>query len=660
MKRGGGKKPNGLFNIDFDTGVNADIDENDSDLEAELMALAGNNAVKRPQRKKPIPQKNFDAMVAESMKDVPSDDDISVDENDPDLLSELNEIVGEDEVEDSSPPEVEPPSAESPPSADLELLEKRFEMYEAAEKHAKETGETSKARRYARGKNTVKDMIKQVKSGKPININDIPPEVKISKAQPAESEATPKEPNIMEIEHAEALPTPSSPEKISPEKEMDTSLPSVDENLLSLLKQRHMQYKMAALKAKKSNDVQSAVSYLKTAKQFEHVMEAVQNGQAVDISQMPGPPEVESPKVEEKMQQSTEVHGNQIPNSRADQQMQILLLRQKQFKQAALKAKNKGELTQAKEFLRTAKGFDKLIEAASCGLPVDFSTLPLPPDEKSQLDKDKSQILIRFDMVSADDCLDDDPSSTDILTRLEHQLQKQLKMCLTTRDHNKTLGDVAGTNRFERLALNVTKDLDVIRLAKKTPGAGVPKFHYENKDFSVVKSFTELTDNELEIAILRGINYNTETPKDIDTYVKFSFPWPQESPFTEKTATIKDTNNPEYDATFMVPINRTQRSCQRAFKRHAVKFEVYSKGCCLGASDFCCCFSGWFRSDTLLGTVTVKLQNLETQCELHESYDLMDGRKKTGGKLEVRMRLRHPIVTQEVEQIHEKWLVIGS
>ncbi|XP_045472005.1 coiled-coil and C2 domain-containing protein 1-like isoform X2 [Harmonia axyridis] len=769
MKRGGGKKPNGLFNIDFDTGVNADIDENDSDLEAELMALAGNNAVKRPQRKKPIPQKNFDAMVAESMKDVPSDDDISVDENDPDLLSELNEIVGEDEVEDSSPPEVEPPSAESPPSADLELLEKRFEMYEAAEKHAKETGETSKARRYARGKNTVKDMIKQVKSGKPININDIPPEVKISKAQPAESEATPKEPNIMEIEHAEALPTPSSPEKISPEKEMDTSLPSVDENLLSLLKQRHMQYKMAALKAKKSNDVQSAVSYLKTAKQFEHVMEAVQNGQAVDISQMPGPPEVESPKVEEKMQQSTEVHestpeenaqsppaslgealaqcvdfykkqeekakseenaskarrigriikqfeqaikqnkagrpvavdelpvppgfpplqgpkpapvstgpdasgpsseasspkpsapkhqstrntGNQIPNSRADQQMQILLLRQKQFKQAALKAKNKGELTQAKEFLRTAKGFDKLIEAASCGLPVDFSTLPLPPDEKSQLDKE-------FDMVSADDCLDDDPSSTDILTRLEHQLQKQLKMCLTTRDHNKTLGDVAGTNRFERLALNVTKDLDVIRLAKKTPGAGVPKFHYENKDFSVVKSFTELTDNELEIAILRGINYNTETPKDIDTYVKFSFPWPQESPFTEKTATIKDTNNPEYDATFMVPINRTQRSCQRAFKRHAVKFEVYSKGCCLGASDFCCCFSGWFRSDTLLGTVTVKLQNLETQCELHESYDLMDGRKKTGGKLEVRMRLRHPIVTQEVEQIHEKWLVIGS
>lgn len=44
----------------------------------------------------------------------------------------------------------------------------------------------------------------------------------------------------------------------------------------------------------------------------------------------------------------------------------------------------------------------------------------------------------------------------------------------------------------------------------------------------------------------------------------------------------------------------------------------------------------------------------------HFLFQLMDGRKKTGGKLEIRMRIRHPIVTQEVEQLHERWLVIGS
>lgn len=38
----------------------------------------------------------------------------------------------------------------------------------------------------------------------------------------------------------------------------------------------------------------------------------------------------------------------------------------------------------------------------------------------------------------------------------------------------------------------------------------------------------------------------------------------------------------------------------------------------------CCCFSGFFRSDTLIGTATVKLQPLETACEIHESFDVSE------------------------------------
>jgi hypothetical protein len=47
-------------------------------------------------------------------------------------------------------------------------------------------------------------------------------------------------------------------------------------------------------------------------------------------------------------------------------------------------------------------------------------------------------------------------------------------------------------------------------------------------------------------------------------------------------------------------------------------------GCasCWCASDIACCFSGFFRGDTLIGTATVKLQQLETQCELHDSFDV--------------------------------------
>lgn len=41
-----------------------------------------------------------------------------------------------------------------------------------------------------------------------------------------------------------------------------------------------------------------------------------------------------------------------------------------------------------------------------------------------------------------------------------------------------------------------------------------------------------------------------------------------------------------------------------------------------------CCYSGFLRSDTLIGTVTVKLQPLETVCELHDSFDVSIANKR--------------------------------
>lgn len=37
---------------------------------------------------------------------------------------------------------------------------------------------------------------------------------------------------------------------------------------------------------------------------------------------------------------------------------------------------------------------------------------------------------------------------------------------------------------------------------------------------------------------------------------------------------------------------------------------------------------------------------------------LMDGRKPTGGKLELKIRLRNPILTKQIEKITDKWLII--
>ncbi|CAH1985151.1 unnamed protein product [Acanthoscelides obtectus] len=783
----------GLFDIpaDFNTGLGNDSfddDAGDSDLEAELAALSSDNGPSRPQRKKPakkiIPQGELDAMVADTVKGADEDDDdISVDEDDPELLGELNEIAGEEEEADvtTAAPAPEPPDS-SPVSDTSTVLLERLKSYEQAEKIAKSSGESSKARRYGRAIKTLKDLVKQAQAGKPVNLNDesVPPEIHVGDKKPSRPA-----PALPDTEPQEDVPTASQESPAEPDPEPVT-LPinvqenvaqekaSIDTELLSVLSERQKQYKIAALKAKKEGDADTAIRYVKIAKLFENVIAAVQDGQEVDLSNMPGPPgeppveeakpeqnetqknpssEIEVPEeaqdlpepelitassVGEALQQRLDVYkqhesqakeegnaskarrfgrivkqyeqaikqykagkpiavdelptppgygpipvegvpaaapapkakpqvpaspstssagdpttsgeggaspgqrksGNHVSTTHAEKQVLILLAKQKQFKQAALNAKKKGEMMEAKEFLRQAKGFDKLIEAARAGLPVDWSSIPVSPEAKSQLDNE-------YNIAMAEEATEESLADFDVLARLENQLQKQLKMCLSTRDHNRALGDVAGTNRFERLALNVTKDLDVLRMAIKTSGGAVPKFHYETKEFSIVKSFTDIPDNSMEVTIHRGINYQTENPKEIDTYVTIEFPFPQDTPFTGRTATIKDTNNPSYNKTFVIPIQRNSRQCQRVFKRHGIKFEVYSKG-------------GFFRGDSLLGTVKVELQPLETRCEIHDSFDLLEGRKKVGGKLEIQIRLRNPIVTQQVEQIKEKWLVIDQ
>lgn len=55
--------------------------------------------------------------------------------------------------------------------------------------------------------------------------------------------------------------------------------------------------------------------------------------------------------------------------------MSFLTSRQKEFRLAALEAKRKGEINQAKEFLRLAKGFEPLLDAASSGLPIDLNSV---------------------------------------------------------------------------------------------------------------------------------------------------------------------------------------------------------------------------------------------------------------------------------------------
>ncbi|XP_053957948.1 coiled-coil and C2 domain-containing protein 1-like isoform X3 [Anastrepha ludens] len=563
-----------------------------------------------------------------------------------------------------------------PTSSVLLQMQELQRQYKAAALQAKRNGETSTAIQFLKVVKQFDLVIQMVEKGEEVDLSDMPPTPDkfmdfLSKLQGNAEEAD---------KGAAAEPAPiETPESVPIQEDASAPL-----SMLEALEQRLEKYKSVEESAKTEGNSSKARRFARIVKQYQDAIKQYKVGRPVPYDELPVPPgfdplpimnttpvnpsapkttpipkrsdpptnesissqgssestpvPISSQSSPQKTDLTTRTSGNQQKNNLAEQQMKILIDRQKEFKVAAIEAKKAGEIDQAKEYLKIYKGFDALLNAASSGLPVDLSTLPLPPSQRDNLEAS-------FAIVTTEEC-DPDDDISDIGVRVEEQLAKQLMMCKNTRDHHKAMGDVAGMNRFENLALTVQKDLDLVRYSKRK-NLSLPKFHYEKRSFNIVHCNTELTDNELEIVIVRGLNYNVPNPKDVDTYVKLEFPLLNDETFKAKTSVIKNTESPDYDQQFRVEIQRGNRQFQRIFKRHGVKFEVLSRG-------------GFLRSDTLIGTVNVKLQPLETKCDIHDTFNLMDGRKAVGGKLEIKLRVRNPLFTKQVEHVEEKWLVLDA
>ncbi|KAF3844046.1 hypothetical protein F7725_016094 [Dissostichus mawsoni] len=143
------------------------------------------------------------------------------------------------------------------------------------------------------------------------------------------------------------------------------------------------------------------------------------------------------------------------------------------------------------------------------------------------------------------------------------------------------------------------------------------------------------------------IPYSSSLPpgvlaSDMDASVKFEFPFPSaEEAQRDKTGTVKSTSSPEFKETFKLNINRTHRGFKRVVQSKGIKFEI-----------------GLFKTDKVIGTAHLKLETLENHCDLREIIEVMDGRKATGGKLEVRVKIREPLSGVDLQPVTEKWLVL--
>nr|XP_019939661.1 PREDICTED: coiled-coil and C2 domain-containing protein 1A [Paralichthys olivaceus] len=818
-----------LLDLSPDGGM--DDEGNDEDLEAELLNLIGEGGG-RPQGRKsegraPVHMAEIERMAALCMKDV-EDEEIGDDDlDDEDLLAELNEVLEDDEepAPAPTPPAVSPAapkvtvtshSAVPTGATGLEarLLE-RIEMYKTAVSNAKAAGETSKVRRYDRGLKTLQSMLTSVKKGKPINEEEMPPPVALGgkPSVTAESESVKErelpEPALMlsppdnQKPLREAPPTTPNtkpllltpPQKpaaaITPETPAISPLtPSQPDAQHSELKQavlsRQREYKMAAINAKQSGDIDQAKQLYLTAKKMDTLVEEMDRGELVDLRSLPPPPgdvlvehrappapqssfkpaapaaptapapasvapaDLPAPSsLAEALQQRLDVYksaaegakskgddrkarmhqrivkqyqdsikahkagrpinmaelpvppgcpplqgseGGQQQNfigvletamkianqdadaeddeedtpteaakpavrpsaqkakspapqppggsavvklgHKAQQQVDFLLLRRQGFLRAALRSKQMKDMTGAAQHLRHAKGLDPMINAAKSGLLVDVTKIPDAPEEDYSLSRSRTSPV--------------SPRSSEQYHGLMDLLRKQHEKCLSSSQQFTKVGNIAEALKIEKLAEECLKNIEILKKAH-AKGHPVPKCHTEERTFNSFKSYSNLTLNDLMLYIIKGINLPAPSgvsANDLDASVKFEFPFPSvEEAQRDKTSTVRSTNSPEFKEQFKLNINRSHRGFKRVVQSKGIKFEIIHKG-------------GLFKTDKVVGTAQLKLEALDNHCDIREIIDVMDGRKATGGKLEVRVKIREPLSGVDLQPVTEKWLVL--
>lgn len=546
----------------------------------------------------------------------------------------------------------------------------RQREYKLAALHAKQGGESELARQHYHIAKKLDPVVEALDRGEPVDLSSLPPppgDAVVERSAPPPPQSS-------------SRPSPAAPPAAPPVA--DSALP-VPGSVGEALQQRMDRYKAAAEGARSKGDDRKARMHQRIVKQYQDAIKSHKAGRPVNLADLPVPPGCPPLQGSESSQQNfmgvleTAMKlanqdadaededgtgtlakpavgapvqkgkaptpptpgsgGNTTQGSRlglkAQQQLDFLLLRRQAFVRAALRSKQMKDMQGAAVHLRHAKGLDQMISATKGGLPVDITKVPSAPvsEEDYSLARTRSS-----------------PRSSEQYSSLMELLRQQHQKCLGYSQQFTHMGSVAETSRFEKLAEECMQNIEVLKMAH-AKGQPVPKYHTEERTFNTVKMYPDLTANEMTLYIVKGINLPAPSgvsASDLDTSVRFEFPFPSaEEAQRDKTSTVKNSNSPEFKEQFNLNINRQHRGFKRVIQAKGIKFDVIHKG-------------GLFKGDRVLGNAQLKLDSLENQCDIRQIIEVLDGRKATGGKLEVRVKIREPLGGAQLQITTEKWLVL--
>lgn len=537
------------------------------------------------------------------------------------------------------PPPPEPPQKSfrpnppDPKNTVLEALIKRQDEY----KHAA-IEQRSKNIELAKGLMTViktfDEVIREVRAGAPFDINDLPPPA--SEFKLSDLEGNEEEPEAQEV----------------PEK------PAATGSLGEELALRLAFYSDSAAKATAEGNAGKVRRLNRVVQQYQEAIVAFKKRQPFAFDELPPPPG-RPPLANQSVAAVANVgiagHGRPPIAAPApatarspSKTTKLLTERQAAFKAAAIKAKQDGDLPLAKELLRNAMSLDKMLQAVESGRPVDLSQLPSLPTEPAG---SFSGPLFSQATVIATDAATITGSRESVLQQLNAALLEQIATCQRYASAVALAGDVIAGKRFEELARLCEKDVLMLRAVAASPAAPVPRFHFELRSFSLVQANPSLAETELSVEIVRATSLalppGYTSADQFDTYVVLELPFPADATQTATSETVRRSVNPEYRSTHKFQVNLRSRVFQRVMRTKPLRAELYYR-------------KGFLQKDRLYGSSSIKLDRLETCCTLHDSFDLVEGRKIVAGKLELKVSVRTPVGGQQHLVVKEKWLVMDT
>ncbi|KAL7861179.1 hypothetical protein AOLI_G00175280 [Acnodon oligacanthus] len=418
--------------------------------------------------------------------------------------------------------------------------------------------------------------------------------------------------------------------------------------------------KLADAQAEQTGDTEQVKRYYLTAKKSDCIVEASEQGESDNASSFL-PPNVavnailDSTKgLRQRNKESVVVFEVGTGSLRCaprstDSRGQLMkrgreLMREKQQHESKLDEKQNVSPQSSDEPHAETKNSGSFQNEVIINSPVvpDLVTVCADPTVSSA-DMETGEVLSTLPLQNSL-CPDTSHQYNQLIELLHHQEEK----CKRYYQQFSHMGNITETTRFENLAEECAFHTEALRVAK-VKGYPVPKFHMEDRTFNIFRIIPELSGSDMLLTIVRGVNLpgpEGGSPNDLETSVRFEFAFPSlQEAQRDQTRSVKNSSSPEFGEQFTLHIKRNHRGFKRVVLSKGIKFEIIQKG-------------GLFKTDKVVGCAQLKLDSLESKCEIRQLIEVFKRRTPTGGHLEVRVKIREPLSGPQSETVTEKWLVL--